>query len=67
MTTLLIADHDDGTLVDASILIGALILDQIVDVNAGIARARGLVGLDHDARRVDTFNQTVAPRDDRHA
>ena len=49
-----IAHHHDRALVDAGVLVGALVLDQVVDVDAGIAAVgRRPVDLDHDAGGVD--------------
>ena len=57
-----VAHLDHRPLVDAGVLVGALELAQIVDVDHGI-RALGLVGdADHDARGVDLIDHAAAPR-----
>ena len=56
-----LAPHHHRPLVDAGALVGALILDQIVDIDAGIAPVAGLlVGAHHDALGVDAFDHAVA-------
>src|SRR5436190_2882552 len=59
-----VAHHHDRALVHAGVLVRALVLDHVVDVDARVAAVlRGPVGLDHDARRVDLLDHAVAPRD----
>src|SRR5262245_40023031 len=58
-----VAHDDDGPLVDAGVLVGALVLDQVVDVDAGVTAVGGrLVDLDDDAGGVDLLHHSVAPR-----
>src|SRR5208282_2285908 len=60
-------DHD-GALVDAGVLIGALILDQIVDIDAGVAQVLGLLVGAHDYPfGIDAFDGAVALADHRNA
>src|SRR5262245_40745310 len=63
-----VADDDDRTLVDAGVLVRALVLDQVVDVDAGVAPVGGRpVDLDDDALGVDLLDHAVAPRHHRDA
>ena len=56
-----IAHANDGALVDARVLVGALVLDQTVDVHPGVGIGAGWrVRLDDDARGVDALDDTVA-------
>ncbi|MNK72514.1 hypothetical protein D3C87_919930 [compost metagenome] len=50
-----VAHFHQRTLVDAGVLVGAGVLDQVVDIHAGVGRVGdlGLVDLDHDAAGVD--------------
>ena len=60
--------HHHRLLIDAGVLVGALVLDQVVDVHAGVARVLArLVGADHHALGVDAFDHAVALGDHRHA
>ena len=63
----LVADDYDRPLVNAGILIRALILNEIVDIDARIPRTRRLVGLDDNAGGVDAFHDPVPPRHNGHA
>src|SRR4249919_759211 len=60
--------HQRG-LVDAGVLVGARVLDQRVDVDAGVGAAAdfGFVDLDHDAAGVDLLDHATAARVHRHA
>ena len=64
----MVALAHDRLLVDAGVLVRALVLGQVVDVDAGIARtAARLVGADDDAGRVDALDDAVAQGHDGHA
>ena len=55
---------DDRALVDAGVLIRALILDEIVDVDAGVAQVFGLfVGAHDDSLGIDALDDSVALAD----
>ena len=57
----LVAALDDRALVDVGVLVRALVLDQVVDVDADFARHRFLVvDADHDAVGVDVVDHAAA-------
>src|SRR5213594_1103628 len=61
-----VAHDHDRTLVDAGVLVRPLVLDEVVDVDAGVAPVlRRAVGLHDDTRRVDLLDDTIAARDHR--
>ena len=62
-----VAGQHDRPLVHAGVLVGTLVFDEVVDVDARIRRAGELVGLDHDARRIDALDHAVPPGDRRDA
>src|SRR5208283_769898 len=56
-----LAFDDDRTLVDAGVLIRALILDEIVNIDAGVAQVFGLlVGAHDDSLGIDALDDSVA-------
>ena len=59
-------DHD-RPLVDAGILIRALVFDQVVDIHPCIPGSGGAIGLDHNARRVLALHHPIPHRHDRYA
>src|SRR6185369_5465088 len=60
-----VAVDDDRPLIDAGVLVRALVLDQVVDVDARIAAVGvRLVDLDDDALGVDLLDDAGPPRDD---
>ncbi len=59
-----LAFDDDRALIDAGVLIRALVLDQVVDIDASIAQIFGLlVGAHDDSLRIDALDDTVALAD----
>ena len=57
----LVATLDDGALVDVGVLVGALILDQVVDVHTHFTgHGFGVVDTDHDAGGIDVVHHTAA-------
>jgi hypothetical protein len=57
----MVATLDDGALVDVGVLVGTLVLDQVVDVDADFAGHRlGVVDADHDAVGVDVVDDAAA-------
>ena len=58
-----VADLHQRTLVDVGVLVAALVLDQVVDVDADVARRRlGVVDAHDDAARVDVVDLAAAAR-----
>ncbi len=56
--------NDNRPLIDAGILIAALVFDQIVNVHARVAQIFGLlVGAHHDSLRIDALDHSVALAD----
>src|SRR5262249_40897605 len=56
--------HPDGSLVDAGVLVGALVLDEVVDADPRIVRVLGLLlGAPHDPFRIHALHGSVATRD----
>ena len=64
----LVALADDRTLVDVRVLVGTRVLDQVVDVDADLARGRlVVVHPDHDPVRIDVVDVAAAQRGDHRA
>ena len=64
----MIARLDDGTLVDAGVLVGSLELHQVVDVRLGRGQVVGLrCGSHDDAGRIDRLDHAFAPSHHGHA
>ena len=56
----LIALLDDGALVDVGVLVGALVLDEVVDIHTDFTGLRlRVVDADHHAGCIDVVNQTA--------